>query len=794
MSCRFTTTNIILTTLICVPYALSSRIALADVRSVATVIATAVTLLGSLAGCSRSPSDSSKITHHSGDISADSREPWMWSVVSDESMQKVLSQPLLPADAPIVQRLNTWITAIDSRLRARYPERLHGIPTPSVAVIQGPVNAFVAAMAVCAKDRVLVRDLNQYRLAQRLQLTSEASEPQQLLIGTNTVAPVASACIEQRTMSDQEVDARLALFNRHLGTDSTCRLSRDQEVIFLKDQGGGPCADSRFSMLNPMASMFGALQPAFLTTPNRVTFLSGLLETFDEHAVLAVMSHELGHYYGAHLMGLDADFNRFYAAEAQGTRTNSKPAFGGADDSNPRIRDAWNFDRAYGALVLDQATVAGTSAELVVNSMMVDALDQRGLSHYDYPAAGQAFPLDLARLLLNALHEAPSLMSATDGASHEPVCKQLLGEYLAPQKPIQNFLFDGVHDAATTLAAASDLDALWQKSSACLDAPFSGPFAVISTDLASVERLAWEGAASGDASGLGVLHSSETIYTNVARIVAAWPAGRFGRKSDLVDPQTLNTSVATLVFTAPPLPADASNEDKTRYRDLQQFLHQALQGSMFDITYFDLEKKNNRQLKAAWDLEDRQQAFAQQFAALEASAHLARYTMEDAADELSMELLTLIGQPTSDYARFATDFLAYADNVNGKAAEASHQPAPEPQLGPCLALQAAGWQTLPKWGSLKDPHASGCWRLYTLDREMSAHHYVPDSDPVTPFAFNDAGWTQAVAAIAPALDHLRAPGAKASSTSALPCSVKPQGFPSLNSTPVCLSPFRLTVE
>ena len=270
-------------------------------------------------------------------------------------------------------------------------------------------------------------------------------------------------------MSDEELDARLALFNRSSATVSSCGMSREGDVVFLKDESGSSCKDSRLTL--PELTIG---RPAFLAIPNRLTVRSELVEKLDPRAVLAVISHELSHYYGAHLMKLDPDFDRFYAAEPRGSRGDSKPAFGGADDADPRIREAWQFNKAFSALAVDLGRTAGSGFEIaMLNSTMNSQLDRLALSHYDYALNGGAFPLDLARLLLNAIQNAPDEMSPQDKLSHEPRCQALLAKYLEPQSPLQRFLFGGERDSNAAALASDAVGALWLESAGCLDAPFA---------------------------------------------------------------------------------------------------------------------------------------------------------------------------------------------------------------------------------------------------------------------------------------------------------------------------------
>jgi hypothetical protein len=98
------------------------------------------------------------------------------------------------------------------------------------------------------------------------------------------------------------------------------------------------------------------------------------------------------------------------------------------------------------------------------------------------------------------------------------------------------------------------------------------------------------------------------------------------------------------------------------------------------------------------------------------------YTVEQEADDMGLELLTMMGGSVEDMIAFKVAF----------SAANQHQDAYDIPADACLKLRKDGWMkggrpaSVPL-GAMSDNHHGSCYRIFNLDREQRIHGYKPAS-------------------------------------------------------------------
>jgi hypothetical protein len=111
------------------------------------------------------------------------------------------------------------------------------------------------------------------------------------------------------------------------------------------------------------------------------------------------------------------------------------------------------------------------------------------------------------------------------------------------------------------------------------------------------------------------------------------------------------------------------------------------------------------------------------------------YTVEQEADDMGLELLTLMGGSVEDMIAFKVAF----------SAAKQHPDAYDIPTDACLKLRKDGWMTGGRpasvpLGAMSDNHHGSCYRIFNLDREQRIHGYKPASGTL----LETAAWRELV--------------------------------------------------
>lgn len=223
---------------------------------------------------------------------------WNWVHASHDDILSIINmgeqqthQPLPDEYADLQVRAKYWVDKIDSTLRAKFPEKMRGVPTPNVMVIGEPsANAFVSAAFTC------------YDLPIRFQKSGPASKEGTFLHlsadGKSHQWPSQYTCLKGDVGSLRQA---LEDYNQQ---NQSCKYSFNGESI----EASSSCPQS--------ADMSNASSAAFVVIPRTADWIiihSGLFTAMNkERAFVGVIAHELGHFYRSHSTSFSGQYGYFY--------------------------------------------------------------------------------------------------------------------------------------------------------------------------------------------------------------------------------------------------------------------------------------------------------------------------------------------------------------------------------------------------------------------------------------------------------------------------------------------------
>lgn len=266
-----------------------------------------------LAACGQNQSES-QVKHQIDDpVNATSKSQWLQ--VSDDEYTDLMVPLLgledaefLPADNEMVQLTQRWIDVFDANMRKRYADKMANVPKPSVRVIQDEnPNAFIAPVPVCHEVSVTLD-------------AKGKGEVERVFLSAKDGAIFLDNEIKCKTvaMSDADLADFAATWNKdHL----TCRLSVS---------GSGTSAAVAVSEGCKLASrelkgVKSAKRLALFRTASYVTVQSGIIPMMGDKGFAAVLAHELGHYYRAHVSAADELFWYYYQLGDENVRGRPAP-------------------------------------------------------------------------------------------------------------------------------------------------------------------------------------------------------------------------------------------------------------------------------------------------------------------------------------------------------------------------------------------------------------------------------------------------------------------------------------
>ncbi len=206
----------------------------------------------------------------------------------------------LPETHPMTLRLQYWATRLDETLRQRYPGLLENVPTPKVAVLNtDDINAYVGDMPVCFDNVVL-------RFGENAVVpfpgTGGAYYEGQIFDPSDGLKHLA--CRHQ-TVTFTEL---LAQTNHYNNTDHLCKL-----LVKIVSAGKFEVRPSDGCLVDQQLKAKGALESfVAMQTAQHVTVFSGILRSMSEDQMVAILYHELGHYYHGHAVDPQGRYGFFF--------------------------------------------------------------------------------------------------------------------------------------------------------------------------------------------------------------------------------------------------------------------------------------------------------------------------------------------------------------------------------------------------------------------------------------------------------------------------------------------------
>ncbi len=206
----------------------------------------------------------------------------------------------VPENHPLTERAQFWMDQIDRMLRGHYGERFSHIPKPIARVwINSSPNGFTVPVSVCGSVPVRFGNGVQKLPEDKIASISFAGE----------LFPMPNnRCRVHGAVSPQDM---AEWFNRNIASCDMNPSSDNKELVISKCRLRSEIQPLETSQDGISANGFG-----FFSTSQVVTLTSGLfLSLKTEGQLVAVIAHELAHYYRSHPAMSTAKFNFFYKME-----------------------------------------------------------------------------------------------------------------------------------------------------------------------------------------------------------------------------------------------------------------------------------------------------------------------------------------------------------------------------------------------------------------------------------------------------------------------------------------------
>ena len=298
-----------------------------------TLLASAALLAMSTMACAALSEDveEQEAAHREGDPTY-AQYPWLWANDTEEefvelSTARYSRPPFLSTAHPMAQRLQFWVDRFDEALRARNPEAMRVVPKPRIIIYkQAQPNAWTTGAPVAWKvPTELWREPpapieagagedggEDGGAGQQPSRPEVVSRSPFLLRREGLVAAMDEGKWYEREHDDRALEQLVSYAREGF---ATCRLAFEDGTLSI----GKECIGK-----NPPGwrlSRYVAV-PAMSTW---VTVTTGLITSMlDEDRLVAVLAHELGHYYRAHSFMPMEVTSYFYSLDEP--RTRSKPA------------------------------------------------------------------------------------------------------------------------------------------------------------------------------------------------------------------------------------------------------------------------------------------------------------------------------------------------------------------------------------------------------------------------------------------------------------------------------------
>lgn len=235
---------------------------------------------------------SSQIKHTLGDVSW-SEGRWTYLELDQERFIKMNPSNYLPDSHELSLKAKSWIERIHAAVVAKYPEKMTGIPKPQIIVMKkASPDAFAARRRSVAYNLAVAMAGNESESTAPLSETRPLyfSNPNQL---SHNIFPV------ELNITVDDAPSFSTWFSKRFAPCSIQPAQRSD----IKWAFGADCG--RESYFKP-----SQWTPSFVThlAPNWVIITSGLFSALpNEESFVAVLAHELAHYYRAHVVNDSKD-------------------------------------------------------------------------------------------------------------------------------------------------------------------------------------------------------------------------------------------------------------------------------------------------------------------------------------------------------------------------------------------------------------------------------------------------------------------------------------------------------
>ncbi|MBM4251946.1 MAG: hypothetical protein FJ146_08235 [Deltaproteobacteria bacterium] len=234
---------------------------------------------------------------------------WNWRDVSDAEYSDVMAvilgipqNAILPSTHELTERVQSWVDRIDTTMRSRHADELANVPKPRAKVItKADPNAFVAPVPSCYDVPVRFGDSVSPRRRSGSSVSKVIIESR---LGSVQPWESGAPCIDGASTQDAAETLQQLVARFNASSPNGCKFSIASDGALIV---GKAC-----EVDSSLGSVSGADGIVLLQTANHVTVHSGILSMMSEAAFASVLTHELGHYYRAHVTAHEADYGFFY--------------------------------------------------------------------------------------------------------------------------------------------------------------------------------------------------------------------------------------------------------------------------------------------------------------------------------------------------------------------------------------------------------------------------------------------------------------------------------------------------
>lgn len=281
-------------------------------------------LMATSAACTKPVTATSTVKHNENQLT-NSANAWNWVNDSEDDyfnyVAPIVGSPTsrnayLPAGSELRVRMDAWLSRFHEALLAAHPEQVGNAPKPEAQILitePDNVNAFVSPVIACYSNVSVDFGGPAPAPAANLLLYNGAFEA-----GDS----YSSTCIK-RTASRAEIEDRIA--REFIGNDCQVDIREPSAETFVVVPSSGCDVPSIFEGTGIAKTLL------VFQTSHWVTIHTALVKEMTEQQVVAVLAHELGHYYRSHI-NMARRYNFAYHLDFDREATEPQPINGNSTD------------------------------------------------------------------------------------------------------------------------------------------------------------------------------------------------------------------------------------------------------------------------------------------------------------------------------------------------------------------------------------------------------------------------------------------------------------------------------